>query len=66
MLRFIFALILGCGAGYFVGWQDAQSHKQNIVERLVERAGGSTRGKIGTNPDSLMKDAEKAAPVPNR
>ena len=64
-MRFVLALVFGCGAGYFIGWQDAQTNKQNVVERLVKRAGGATRDKVRSNPDSLMKDAERNAP-PNR
>ena len=63
-MRFVIALIFGCGAGYFIGWQDAQTHKQIIVERLVQRTGGATRGKVGFNPDSVMKNAEQTAPAP--
>ena len=63
-MRYIVLLVVGLAVGYFGGWQDAQTHKQNIVERLVGRAGGATRGKYGTNIDSTMKDA--ADPATNR
>lgn len=53
-MRFIFALLLGGAAGYFAGWQDGKTHDKNIVERLVARAGGSTRDKLNTNADSML------------
>lgn len=60
-MRYIVLLVVGLAIGYFGGFQDAQKHKQNIIERLVGRAGGATRGKYGTNVDSTMKDAADPA-----
>ena len=52
-MRFIFALAIGLGAGYFAGWNDAKVNKKHIVQRLVERAGGTTRDKLKNDADSL-------------
>lgn len=57
-MRFIFALVIGISAGYFIGWKDAKKYDKTIVERLVDRAGGSTRGKISNDMDAMMKQAD--------
>ena len=60
-MKYVILVIACVAAGYFAGWQDAQTHKQNVVERLVGRAGGAARGKYGTNVDSAIKDAADPA-----
>lgn len=60
-MRFIFALVIGISAGYFIGWKDAKKYDKTIVERLVDRAGGSTRGKISNDMDAMMKQADSGA-----
>jgi len=60
-MRFIFALVIGISAGYFIGWKDAKKYNKTIVERLVDRAGGSTRGKISNDMDAMMKQADSGA-----
>ncbi len=52
-MRFIFALAIGLGAGYFIGWNDAKINKKHIVERFVDRAGGVARDKLKNDADSL-------------
>lgn len=60
-MRFIFALVIGISAGYFIGWKDAKKYDKTIVERLVDRTGGSTRGKISNDMDAMMKQADSGA-----
>ena len=57
-MKFILALVIGISAGYFIGWKDAKKHDKTIVERLVDRAGGATRGKISNDMDAKMKEAD--------
>ena len=57
-MRFILALVIGISAGYFIGWKDAKKYDKTIVERLVDRAGGATRGKISNDMDAKMKEAD--------
>ena len=57
-MRFIFALVVGISAGYFIGWKDAKKYDKTIVERLVDRAGGATRGKISNDMDAKMREAD--------
>jgi hypothetical protein len=60
-MRFIFALVIGVGAGYFIGWNDAKTHDKHIVERLVQRAGGATRDRLKTDVDSTMNATQDGA-----
>ena len=54
MSRTLFLLALGAAAGYTVGFRDARAHRQTIVERVIDRAGGSTRGKYNSDIDAEM------------
>ena len=58
-MRYIVLLALGIAIGYAYGFSDAKTHDQNVVERMLNHAGGSTRGDIGTDVDSTMNKLEK-------
>ena len=60
MMRFLIALVIGVSAGYFIGWKDAKTHDKTIVERMVDRAGGATRGKISGDMDAKMKELDSS------
>jgi hypothetical protein len=59
MFRFLFALCIGLGAGYYLGWTDHTKNQKHILERLQERAGGSVRNEVGSNADSVMKSVDE-------
>jgi hypothetical protein len=58
MLRFLFTLAIGVGAGYYLGWTDHAKHEKHVLERLADRAGGAARDKVKSNPDSLATSVE--------
>ncbi len=58
MLLALFALT----AGYALGFRDAKTHDRTVIERVLDRAGGSARGKY--NPD--IDDAMDRAGEPGR
>lgn len=64
MSRTLFVLALGVAAGYSIGFRDARAHRQTIVERVLDRAGGSTRGKY--NPDIDAEVERESGPVVSR
>jgi hypothetical protein len=59
MFKFIVILVVGIAIGYFYGFDDAKKHDVTVVERVVGRVGGSTRGKYGTDVDKQMEAAER-------
>jgi hypothetical protein len=59
MLKFIFVLVVGIAIGYFYGFDDAKKNDANVVERVVDRVGGSNRGKYRTDVDKQMDAAER-------
>jgi hypothetical protein len=59
MKAYIFLLVIGIAAGYYVGFNDAKTHKHDIVSRLVARAGGSTRHRYGNDVDGRMEQLER-------
>ena len=55
MFKFLFILVVGVAVGYSYGWKDAKTHKQNVVERVVNRVGGKNRGAYDTNLDAQVE-----------
>lgn len=58
MLKFIFVLVIGIAIGYFYGFGDAKKNDENVVTRVVDRVGGSSRGKYSTDIDKKMETLE--------
>ena len=58
MLKFAFVLVAGIAIGYFYGFDDAKKNDENVVTRVVERVGGSNRGKYNSDIDKKMQAAE--------
>jgi hypothetical protein len=58
MLKYVFVLVVGIAIGYFYGFDDAKKNDENVVTRVVERVGGSNRGKYATDVDAKMEAAE--------
>lgn len=52
-------LALGVALGYWWGWTDAQVNQDDVVTRLVNRAGGKTRSSITSNADKTMDSLER-------
>jgi hypothetical protein len=59
MMKVLLILLLGVGAGYQIGWKDAQTHKETIVSRTLDKIGGSSRGKYNNDIDTQMERLEK-------
>ena len=59
MKKLVFVLLLGVGAGYQIGWQDAQKNTESIVKRTIDKVGGNSRGKYGNDIDGQMDRLEK-------
>ena len=59
MFKFAFALVVGMSIGYFYGFDDAKKHDDNVVTRVVDRVGGSNRGKDNNDVDKQMENLEK-------
>ncbi|HWZ59420.1 MAG TPA: hypothetical protein VNW46_10635 [Gemmatimonadaceae bacterium] len=57
-MRYLVLLAIGLGVGYGLGFQDAKQNDKNIVARLVDMVGGSTRDKLTTDADAQMDKAE--------
>ena len=51
MFRTFVLLAIGVAIGYTYGFKDARRHDKIIVERLLDRAGASARGKYDSNID---------------
>ena len=59
MRKAILILAVGAATGYYWGFNDAQIHKDDIVTRMVRRAGGTTRGEVANDADGMMKKVEQ-------
>ncbi|MFL5578284.1 MAG: hypothetical protein ACJ79S_20210 [Gemmatimonadaceae bacterium] len=55
MFKVILILAVGIGIGYAYGFSDAQTHEKNVVTRLVERVGGSSRHSYNNDVDAQME-----------
>lgn len=59
MYKFLFALVIGLAAGYFLGFKDARRNQENIVARMVARVGGDTRDRVKTDFEKTEREAER-------
>lgn len=59
MFKFAIVLVAGIAIGYFYGFDDAKKHDDNVVVRVVDRVGGSNRGKYATDIDKQMDAVER-------
>ena len=59
MFRILLLLTIGVAIGYGVGYKDARKHSKSIVERTLDRVGGSTRGKYDSDIDKRLESAER-------
>ncbi|MGH7662862.1 MAG: hypothetical protein ACRENI_00970 [Gemmatimonadaceae bacterium] len=57
MLKYVLVLVAGIVIGYFYGFSDARTHEHNVIERTVERVGGSNRDKYRNDIDARMESA---------
>jgi hypothetical protein len=51
-------LLLGVFLGYWLGFQDAQTHEGNLITRTVHRVGGEHRANMVTDVDQQMRNLE--------
>lgn len=58
MRKVLVLLAIGVALGYWWGWTDAQVNQQDVVTRMVNRAGGKTRASIKANADQTMDSLE--------
>jgi hypothetical protein len=59
MYKFLFALVIGLAAGYFLGFKDAQDNREHVVARMVARVGGDTRERVKTDFEKTEQEAER-------
>jgi hypothetical protein len=59
MKRFVALFLLGIMIGYFYGFSDAKSHRDNVVRRVVSTVGGSNRSKFNNDMDAKVEAAER-------
>ena len=59
MLKFIVIVLVSLASGYYLGFQDAQTHRDNAFVRAVHSIGGSSRGRVGVDADKQLDSLEK-------
>jgi hypothetical protein len=59
MKQLVLVLIVGIAIGYFYGFADAKSHRDNVVRRVVSTVGGSNRAKLSNDVDAKVEAAER-------
>jgi hypothetical protein len=59
MKQLVLALIVGIVIGYFYGFADAKSHRDNVVRRIVSTVGGSNRSKLSNDVDAKVEAVER-------
>lgn len=61
-MKFILALVVGCAAGYYLGYTDGAAGKPSIVTRVVNSVGGGSRDKVTNDIDAKMEKLESGTP----
>ncbi len=59
MKKLVVLFIAGIVVGYFYGFADAKSHRDNVVRRVVATVGGSNRSKLSNDVDAKVEAAER-------
>ncbi|HUO51376.1 MAG TPA: hypothetical protein VMT93_02575 [Gemmatimonadaceae bacterium] len=59
MLKALIILLIGICAGYWLGWDDAQTYSKPVYVRAIEAVGGANRDKVRTDPDAQIDSLEK-------
>ena len=55
-MKYIFVLVLGLAVGYGYGFKDAKKHNKSVVSRVLDRVGGSNRGKYDQDIDKKTEE----------
>ena len=58
-MKYILILVVGLAIGYGYGFQDAKKHKKSVVSRVLDRVGGSNRGKYDQDLDKKAEEASR-------
>lgn len=58
MKKTLLLLVIGLAAGYWWGFNDAQTNTDNVVVRITNHIGGTNRDKMKTNPDGQLDSLE--------
>ena len=59
MVKTLLVLAVGVAIGYAYGYKDAKTHQKTIVERVLDHAGASARGKYDPDLDKQVDSAER-------
>jgi hypothetical protein len=59
MRKVLLFLVIGIAAGYWWGFNDAMVNSDNVVVRLINRAGGQTRERLSNNVDGRLDSLER-------
>lgn len=59
MRKFLLLVAIGVALGYWWGWSDAQVNQEDVVTRMVNRAGGKTRSSLKADADQTMDSLER-------
>lgn len=58
-MKYILILVVGIAIGYGYGFKDAKKHKTSVVSRVLDRVGGSNRGKYDQDLDKKAEEATR-------
>jgi len=59
MFKLFLVVAFSVGAGYYLGFEDAQKYSENIFVRTVHKIGGDSRGRVGADADRQLDSLEK-------
>jgi hypothetical protein len=59
MKKFLLLFVIGLACGYWLGFKDARTHKENIIARMVDRVGGSNRENYKNDIDKRLERLEQ-------
>lgn len=60
MKKALVVLAIGIAVGYWLGFQDAQMNRDNIVVRIIQSTGGANRANFrGPNVDRQLDSLSK-------
>lgn len=65
-MKVLFALLLGLGAGYAVGYKHGSSGKPSVIDGITSKAVGKVKSEVHERTEGPLRDAQDSVKAINK